>query len=151
MKNPKAVPQNDCASCAAVGVNRPLAGQVYKLLSLRFSTSIAERLIRNHDLIRVEPEALQSWLEHATIDRNHIDHIPLDVQHGIMVTLPHGLGMPLIDGNHRAARALRDGTDFFAAVLNEKETLKLLRLTMGRMAANRCWKLLTTSGPRTNQ
>ena len=64
-----------------------------------------------------------------------------------MVTLPQGLGMPLIDGNHRAARALRDGTPFFAAVLNEKETLKILRLTMGRKSANRDWKLLCASKP----
>ncbi len=62
-----------------------------------------------------------------------------------MVTLPSGLGMPLIDGNHRAARALRDGTEFFAAVLKEKETRKLLRLTMGRTNADHYWKLLCAS------
>ena len=151
MRDPEAVHQNTCGLCAAVGINRPLAGQVYKLLSLHFSIPIAERLSRYHDLIRVEPKGLQTWLEHATIDNNHINHIPPDIEHGIMVTLPHGLGMPLIDGNHRAARALRNGTDFFAAVLSEKETRRLLRLTMGRMAANRSWKLLTVSGQRTKQ
>ena len=34
---------------------------------------------------------------------------------------------PVIDGNHRAARALRDRHEFFAFVLGESETLELLR------------------------
>ncbi len=101
---------------------------------------------RCHDLIRVEPRALREWLQHVKIDEKHIEHIPPSVQHGIMVTLPNGLGMPLIDGKHRAARALRDNTHFFAAVLNERETLQLLRFTMGRANANRQWKLLSASG-----
>ena len=144
MDNPDPL-QDVCPLCPVLGSGPAQADQVYQLLSLRFSVPIAERMSHNHDLIRVEPAALREWLRHAKIDQQHIDHIPLDVQHGIMVTLPNGLGMPLIDGNHRAARAMRNGTDFFAAVLNEKETLKLLRLTVGRTAANRRWKLLSAS------
>ena len=137
--------QNACPLCPVLGSGPAQADQVYRLFSLHFSVPIAERMSRNHDLIRVEPADLREWLRHAKIDEKHVDHIPLDVQHGIMVTLPNGLGRPLIDGNHRAARAMRDGTDFFAAILNEKETLKLLRLTVGRTAANRRWKLLSSS------
>ena len=55
-----------------------------------------------------------------------IDHIPPSSGHSIMASLPAGCRMPLIDGNHRAARALRDGSDFFAAVLDENETVELL-------------------------
>ena len=146
MTHPEAVHENGCPLCPVIGSKPDQADQVYRFLSLQFSISIAEVMSRNHDLIRVEPSALQEWLRHVKIDERHLDHIPPDRQHGIMVTLPNGLGRPLIDGNHRAARTLRDGTHFFAAVLNERETLRLLRLTMGRADAKLQWKLLSASG-----
>ncbi len=145
MTNPAAIHENGCPLCPVIGSGPREAGQVYRLLSLKFSISIAEAMSRRHELIRVEPSALQEWLRHVKIDEQHIGHIPPHVQHGIMVTLPSGLGRPLIDGNHRAARALRDGTYFFAAVLNEKETRELLRLTLGRQVADRQWQLLSGS------
>ena len=147
MINPEAIHKNDCPLCPIIGTDPNKGGQVYRLLSLQFSIPLAAMLSRSHDLIRVEPSALREWLRHVKIDEQHIDHIPPDIQHGIMVTLPNGLGMPLIDGNHRAARALRDGTHFFAAVLNEKETRRLLRLTLGRKMADHQWHLLSGSHP----
>lgn len=146
MIHQEAVHENGCPLCPVIGSTPNAAGQVCRLLSLHFSTNIAEMMSRRHDLIRVQPNGLKEWLRHVKIDEKHIDHIPQDKQHGIMVTLPNGLGRPLIDGNHRAARALRDGTLFFAAVLNERETLRLLRLTMGHADANREWKRLSASG-----
>ncbi len=146
MTNPEAVHENGCPLCPVIGASPGNAGQVYRLLSLQFSIPLAEAMSRSHDLIRVEPSALREWLRFVRIDEKHIDHIPPHLQHGILVTLPNGLGRPLIDGNHRAARTLRDGTHFFAAVLNERETLRLLRLTMGRADAKRQWKLLSASG-----
>ena len=113
MTNPEAVHENGCPLCPVIGSDSNKAGQVYRLLSLHLSISIAERMSRSHDLIRVEPSTLREWLRYVRIDQRHIDHIPPDKQHGIMVTLPNGLGRPLIDGNHRAARTLRDGTHFF--------------------------------------
>jgi len=62
-----------------------------------------------------------------------------------MVTLPAGCGMPLIDGNHRAARALREQRPFFAAVLDPSQTLELLRRSMGTAAANNYWVRLSFS------
>jgi hypothetical protein len=45
----------------------------------------------------------------------------------------------LIDGNHRAARALREGSEFIVYLLPESETLDLLRRSMGRFAADHFW------------
>jgi len=53
--------------------------------------------------------------------------------------------MPLIDGNRRAARALRDSSDFFAVVLDETETLELLRRSMGKTNADHDWKRMLAS------
>ncbi len=55
--------------------------------------------------------------------------------------------MPLIDGNHRAARALRDGTEFFVFVLTKTETLELLRRSMGNTIADDYWNRMLHSKP----
>jgi hypothetical protein len=65
-----------------------------------------------------------------------------------MVTLPSGCGTPLIDGNHRAARALREGSTFLVLVLDEAETLELLlRRGMGPAIADHYWKKMLSSKP----
>ena len=117
----------------------------FEFLSLGFSLRIAQELAKAHDLIRVEPAAVKRWLEHARIDEHPIDHIPPSSGHSIMASLPAGCKMPLIDGNHRAARALRDGSDFFAAVLDENETLELLRRSMGKANSDDYWKRMLAS------
>lgn len=67
-----------------------------------------------------------------------------------MVTLPSGLGKPVIDGNHRAARALRDGTEFRVYLLPELESLELLRRSMGRAVADDRWRRLLNLEPQPN-
>jgi hypothetical protein len=67
-----------------------------------------------------------------------------------MVTLPNGCGMPLIDGNHRAARSLRDGSAFTVSVLNEAETLRLLCGSMGIFRADVAWQRMADSKPHPN-
>jgi len=58
--------------------------------------------------------------------------------------------MPVIDGNHRAARALRDRHEFFAFVLGESETLELLRYSMGRSITDDYWQRMRHSKPHPN-
>ncbi len=55
------------------------------------------------------------------------------------MTLPNGLGRPLIDGNYRAAHALRNGTEFVAYLLPETQTLELLYRSMGQTMADHSW------------
>ena len=93
-------------------------------------------------LHRVDRPALVEWLTSVPILPEHVDHLPAGLWPGIMVTLPNGLGRPLIDGNYRAARALRDGTGFLVYVLPESQTRKLLIRSMGRAVANQLWNRL---------
>ena len=79
---------NDCPRCPIVGAEDIPSEEYYELLSLRFSLRIAQELSKTHDLIRVEPAALERWLEHARIDEHPIDRSPPNPGHGIMVTLP---------------------------------------------------------------
>jgi hypothetical protein len=141
---------NNCPRCPVIGAEDIPGEEYYEILALRFSIRIALELSRRHDLIRVEPIDLARWLEHARILDSHVDHVPLNSGHGIMVTLPAGCGMPLIDGNHRATRALREQRPFFAAVLNQTETLELLRRSLGVGAANHYWAQLSFSDPHPN-
>jgi hypothetical protein len=79
---------NNCPLCPVIGA---IPGEeYYELLALRFNIRIACELSRGHDLIRVEPIDLAKWLEHARILDSHVDHVPLNSGHGIMVTLPAG-------------------------------------------------------------
>lgn len=63
------------------------------------------------------------------------------------MTLPAGCGKPLIDGNHRAARALQLGEPFFVAELSESETLDVLRLSMNPAVADHFRKRMQASKP----
>jgi hypothetical protein len=70
------------------------------------------------------PEIIQMYLEVNKPVAEHLDHIPeaeRDVP-GIMVLWPDK-SLTLIDGTHRAARALRDGTPYKVYVLNVMESI----------------------------
>jgi hypothetical protein len=62
-----------------------------------------------------------------------------------MVTLPNGCGRLVIDGNHRAARALQRSEEFLAFLLPERETHKVLRQSIGKKAADHYWQKLMQS------
>jgi hypothetical protein len=147
MKRLKFAHDNNCSRCPIIGAEDVPGDEYYELRSLRFRIRIARELSRGHDLIRVEPRSIKLWLRTAYVDQKHVDHIPANAGPGIMVTLPNGCGQPIIDGNHRAARALRDGADFFVVHLNEAETLTLLQRTMGATVAIALWWRLGDSRP----
>lgn len=138
---------NNCPRCPVIGAEDIPGEEYFEILSLRFNIAVARRLSAKHDLIRVEPLALARWLQHARILESHLRHLPTNAGHGIIVTLPAGCGKPVIDGNHRAARALRLGEPFFAAELSESETLELLRLSMSPAIADHFWRRMLASRP----
>jgi hypothetical protein len=139
--------RNHCPRCPVIGAEHRFGDVCYTLFTLRFSLRIAEELAYGHDPIKVDSQGLSGWLRHADIDLEHLDHLPRNTGPGIMITLPNGSGQPIIDGNHRAARCLRDGRDFMVFILTEPETLELLRRTMGVVTADDLWKRLCNSKP----
>lgn len=141
---------NNCIRCPIIGAEGMPGEEVYQLLSLRFKIDAAKELARGHLPHRVERAVLERWLEHAKIDPCHVQHLPADLGPGIEVTLPVGCGMPIIDGNHRAARALAEEKEFLVYILTERETLELLRRSMGRAIADHYWKRMAASKPDPN-
>lgn len=136
---------NNCPRCPIIGAEDIPGDEYFEFRSLRFSLQAAHRLANNSMLHRVDHAGLAEWLEHVLIDRHHVDHLPAELGPGIMLTFPSGLGRPLIDGNHRAARALRDDTEFLVYLLPEAETLELLRRSMGRTVADAYWQRMADS------
>jgi len=141
MSNSTVQPPSRCSRCPVVGDDRQPA-EWYQFVTLRFDIAIARKLIRPGMLHRVDPTALAKWLECTHIMEQHIEHLPEHLDPGLMVTLPNGCGRLLLDGNHRAARALRRGQEFTAFLLPERQTRKLLRRSMGRKAADFYWRKL---------
>jgi hypothetical protein len=151
MRNHSNRHHNNCLRCPILGAGDDVpGGEFYEILSLRFNIRIARELCRGHVPHLVNCHPLERWLEHAHIDWEHVDHLPISLDPGIMVTLPGGCGMPVIDGNHRAARALRDRHQFLAFVLDESETLELLRRSMSVSLADHYWQRLLQSKPHPN-
>ncbi|HEX2918259.1 MAG TPA: hypothetical protein VHN81_07045 [Edaphobacter sp.] len=134
--------QRNCRKCPVSADGGAPKDDWYQFLTLRFNIRIARELVRPEMLHRVDPAATTKWLESTQIWPEHLDHLPLDLGPGIMVTLPNQCGRLVIDGNHRAARALRDGQEFLAYLLPEKQTLELLRSSMGKREADFYWKRL---------
>jgi hypothetical protein len=97
-----------------------------------------------HPLIPVNPDNFEQWLGWAHIEKQHLDHVPTDKGFGIVVTLPNGMGTPMIDGNHRTLTAVIDRKPFSVIVLNEDETLDLLRRSMGSLLADEFWQAMRT-------
>jgi hypothetical protein len=141
---------NDCLLCPVIGEQELSEEEFYQLRALRFNIAIAQQLCQRHQLYRVPSEDLERWLDRARIDKEHINHLPPNLGPGIMGTLPRGSGMPLIDGNHRAARSLINRTEFQVFILDETETLELLRRSMGTAAADYWWQRLLASKPHPN-
>jgi len=139
--------QNNCIRCPILGSEDAAGEEWYQFLALRFDIRIARQLCRASMLHRVDAHDMHSWLEATQVERAHLDHLPLDLGPGVMVTLPSGCGRLIIDGNHRAARAIRDGREFLVYLLPEKETRLLLQRSMGYVAADHYWKRLTEATP----
>ncbi len=138
---------NNCPRCPIIGAEDIPGEEFFEFPSLRFNLQIARKLATPAMLHRIDRKSLASWLEHIYIDQWHIDHLPAELGPGLMVTFPAGLGRPLIDGNHRAARALRDGIEFMVHLLPEAETILLLRSSMGKDVADYWWQRMAASQP----
>ncbi|WP_158792754.1 hypothetical protein [Granulicella sp. L60] len=147
MSRPFSRYHNNCPRCPVLGAEDIPSDEYYNLKWMRLNINIAREMVNGRTPVRVEPGALKRWLEHTRIDPQHVTHVPLNVGPGLKVTLPGGCGEPIIDGNHRAARSLREGKNFFVYVFDEAETLQILRRSMGTHLADLIWSALAESRP----
>jgi hypothetical protein len=130
-------PPADCPRCQEEG------HEYYRYLGTwyEFDVERAKEMVRDGRApAEVEPESVRESVENSRITDEHIDHvdpsIPGLIAH-VWYTDEDGTvhGHILIDGNHRAARCLRDGRAFFAYVLTEEESRAILWRSPNERAA----------------
>jgi hypothetical protein len=119
----------DCRRCNKTG--REWYG--YWHGCFEFDVEAAKAFVADgHNPVEVEPDSIHDAIRLGKIDEHHLDHV--DPQYpGIIcfvwLTDDDGVthrGHLLIDGNHRAARCLRDDRPFFAYLLTEDESRAIL-------------------------
>lgn len=94
--------------------------------------------------VEVEPDSVRASVEDCDIDDEHVGHVDPTLP-GLIAcvwyTTDEGAvvkGHLLIDGNHRATRCLRDGLPFSAYLLDERESLEILRRCPDTYAPDEC-------------
>jgi hypothetical protein len=143
----------ECFSRGHVGgrLALPAGGELYTFTfltpdgpaELSWNIEAARRLLaeRPREPRQLNTLSLLAWLRrHVTITEQHLDHLPDDVleEPGIMVVIEtaEAPGAPLrefailIDGSHRAARAVRDGRRYRAYLLTEQEQASIATYTL---------------------
>lgn len=98
----------------------------------KFDVDLARELTADgREAFLLEEDDVQHAVAWSHIHRPHLDHVDLKypgiVAHYWYVTENDELlhGTVLIDGHHRAARALRDGVPFSVRVLSEEESKRI--------------------------
>jgi hypothetical protein len=140
MPKPRFAHHNNCPRCPIIGAEDIPGEEYFDIWGMRFSIAIARKIAAGHPLIGATADNLEQWLAWAHIEKQHLDHVPTNKGFGIVITLPFGIGMPMIDGNHRTLTAVINRKRFSVAVLNEEESLEILRRSMGTEAADELWQ-----------
>lgn len=131
------MPRETCHNCLMHTLNlRLLLTEDYGISdehghALSWSVNKAFAEIAAVDLVPQPVTAVELWalLEGHDLTLAHLDHIPSSVSDiGILAPAPDAsaTGYALINGSHRAARALRDGRQFYAYVLTPEMSRRAL-------------------------
>lgn len=150
MPKPRFAHHNNCPRCPIIGAEDIPGDEYFELWGMRFSIAIAREIAAGHPLIPATPENFLQWLGWAHIENQHLDHVPTNHGFGVVITLPFGIGTPMIDGNHRVLVAVIDRKPFAVVVLSQQESLDLLRRSMGAESADELWQDMH-SHPSANQ
>jgi hypothetical protein len=104
-----------------------------------YDVDLARKIVSDgREPVELERDDVAYCVDNSRIHKQHIDHVntkyPGILGHlwgpGEDGTWEHG--HVLIDGNHRAARCLRDGLPFRACLLSEDESEQILKRGAGR-------------------
>lgn len=106
---------------------------VYMYRRYEFDVDRARQIVKDgREPMEVEEDSVRASVENSRIHKPHLDHVNM-AEPGIIAHLyyPSKQGERiqahlLIDGNHRAARCLRDGLPFCAYILSEEESEAIL-------------------------
>lgn len=131
------LPREKCHNCLMHALNNQLhltedygiTGEHGRALSWSVNKARAEIAAADLAPQPITPAELWALLEGHDLTIAHLDHIPRNAPDvGILAPSPDssGTGYALINGSHRAARALRDGRPFSAYVLTPEMSTRAL-------------------------
>jgi hypothetical protein len=118
---------SDCPRCRQTGREYYWYRGLYE-----FDVDRARALVPDgREPVEVDEESVRITVDETDVDECHLDHvdptIPGIISH-VFYRTEQGeevRGHALIDGNHRAARCLRDGLPYFAYLLTEQESRQI--------------------------
>jgi hypothetical protein len=120
-----------CSRCS----RDPERGEVFRCYrgNYTFDVDLAREYISDgRKPVLMEADDVAYSIQRAEINEGHLEHVdptlPGIVCHVFVPTTDGEIvrATRLIDGHHRAARNLRDGTDFYVYVLSQRESVKIL-------------------------
>lgn len=133
MPSAATVVSSECARC---NLRTYEGGEVFyhKDNAFKFDVDLATEMVNDgREPVQVDPESLRRCLRHTEIDEQHLPHVNID-KPGIIAHVTYHLddgqtvvAHLLIDGNHRAARSLKENQPFFAFLLDTTETAQILK------------------------
>ena len=106
-----------------------------------FDVDKARRIVHDgRKPVELEEESVRHCVDTNRIHKRHVPHV--DIKHPGIIAFafgkkPNGRWTKwhvLIDGNHRAARCLKENKPFFAYLLSEKESKEILMKGPGKMS-----------------
>lgn len=123
--------ENDRATCPHCRPGR----ETYWYMKHRylFDVDLAREIVQDgRDAVEVDDASVRKSVKWSVIYSQHIQHVNV-IYPGIITHVWYPTqtgerihGHLLIDGNHRAARCLELGVPFFAHVLSEEESLRIV-------------------------
>ena len=134
---PKKAPKKDTPDCPHCVGGEETYG--YLKRAWVYDVDLARKIVSDgREAVEIETDDVAYFVDNSRIHEQHLDHVnpvyPGILSHlwgqGHSGTIEHG--HLLIDGNHRAARCLRDKIPFRAYVLTEDESEQILLRGMCR-------------------
>lgn len=126
--------RDDCPHCATGAETYGYLKRAYV-----YDVDLARKIVSDgREPVELERDDIAYCVDNSRIHKQHVDHVntkyPGILGHlwgpGVGRIRVHG--HVLIDGNHRAARCLRDGLTFKACLLTEEESEQILKRGVGK-------------------
>ncbi len=132
MSHETVIPPSECPRCQ---LNTHQGDEVFRHRkgTFKFDVDLAIEIVSDgREPVEVDEESLHHTLQKSEVNEQHLPHVKMG-KPGIIAFVTYHLedgqtvtAHLLIDGNHRAARSLKEGRPFFVYLLTEEETDRTL-------------------------
>jgi hypothetical protein len=132
MSQSTVIPPSECPRCQ-LKTNEGDEVFRHRKGTFKFDVDLAIQIASDgREPVEVDEESLRHTLLKSVVHEEHLPHVRLG-RPGIIAHVQYPLengqtvtAHLLIDGNHRAARSLKEGLPFFVYLLNEEETARIV-------------------------